>query len=225
MKTFSTVQITSIFKIGSLAESTASYKQRLYSSLLFQSIRSLKSHYINSPLKQIANIEYNNALQVLFIVGVLDLYHDWEKNIKQFFKEENIELKKREKKDSFVDITKKTCDDALEFTIPNEIWLKIDELRQVVNAYKHGNQQSFYKLKSMFPKYFKLPRKYIIDSKTDYSLLFRITKGQFILLSKTIINFWKIINKNLQQGTSLNPPPLKLRRASEFERYAADRKG
>lgn len=192
---FSEVQLTSIIKYQCLAESTVNYKIKLY-ELLYQSIAVFKKSLEDDIDKKILAKEYETIFHILFIVGTLDIYHSWEKGMTQFLKQEiGPVFKSKHKGISFDNHVRNYCEKEMNIIIADKVWNKIKELREVVNAYKHGTKEKFQSLREKYPEYFKLPKKYLMDNGTDYSLLFRITKTQFIGLSKNIIHFWRLINK------------------------------
>ena len=136
----------------------------------------------------------NWALEEILKLGLVTIYHFWERCLRQLFKEQsnflNISLTVSHNRKSFVQYSKETLEIDFSCIMDEEIWKPIDEARKIVNCYKHGDHESFNLIKSEYPHYFE---KYDLKEDSDLSECFILGKENFKRLTDSIVNFWEKI--------------------------------
>lgn len=131
------------------------------------------------------------ALEEILKLGLVTIYHFWERCLRRLFKDQseilNIPLTITERGKSFVQFSKETLEEDFSCSIDDEIWSLIDESRKIVNAYKHGDSTSFQSIKSNYPYYFQ---NYALNESSDLSECFFLGKNNFERLTSSIVDFW-----------------------------------
>lgn len=136
----------------------------------------------------------NWALEEILKLGLVTIYHFWERCLRQLFKEQsnflNIPLTVKHNRKSFVQYGKETLENDFSCVIDEEIWKPIDEARKIVNSYKHGDHESFKLIRTEYPYYFE---KFELKEDSDLSEYFILGKENFKRLTDNIIKFWEKI--------------------------------
>lgn len=147
----------------------------------------------------------NELRKNLLLSSTAIVFHDWEKQLRQWLTEQvshwcqQESLKRRVWEASFVEILNLLK--CMEVDVrAEEYFNKLNACRLIVNVFKHGNGASFDELKKKHPEYL---RNYEGMSKADLSFLssiswqnhtsLEITIDDLSNFSDAILNFWKSI--------------------------------
>jgi len=134
------------------------------------------------------------ATEESFKVGLVTVYHHWEKSIKKLMidqaEEQELSLLKNKTRLSFVEHTQNNLENVFDCNISEDVWDKLNEAREIVNCFKHGDSESFQNLYSNYPSYFEFSS---IEDVSDYSDHFLLGEEKFEILCKNILEFWEVL--------------------------------
>ncbi len=167
----------------------------LYLGFFYEKIEEKKTKACSeNVINEFSQLYCNWALEEILKMGLVTIYHFWERCIRQLIKDQakilNIQLSVKWKKKSFVEHSKETLEKDFSCVMSEKHWNPINESRKVVNTYKHGDHESFQTIKSEFPYYFE---RYKPDENSDLSEYFFLGKDNFERLTSGIIDFWEKI--------------------------------
>ena len=136
----------------------------------------------------------NWAQEEIYKVGLITIYHHWEKSINKLLKEQalknDLSLIKNKGRLPLVMHIRKNLEEVFECIVDDELWRGLDEAREVVNCYKHGTSEKFEALYKKYPYYF-IHLKEIDD--VDYSEHFILGEKNLERLSDNILSFWEVL--------------------------------
>ena len=177
-----------------------SHFRDLYLGFFYEMMKKEKAEDCSEGLlKEFGEAYYDWALEELLKIGLVTIYHYWEKCMNCFIKDQaktlNIRISTKKNEQSFVQYNKKILEEYFTCIMNEEIWAPIEESRKIVNIYKHGNHKDYQLLKSDFPYYFK---EYNPKNNFDLSIYFTLGIENFERLTIGIENFWGKIPHELR---------------------------
>jgi len=156
-----------------------------------------ESPLLNEP----GNVYGSWALEEVYKVGLVTLYHHWEKSIKKLMKDQSaaqgLQLIRNNDRVSFVDHVKRNLESVFDCVVENSIWAELNETRLIVNCYKHGTSEKFYSLYETYPNYFDSLHP---GDDIDYSDHFLLGENNLERLGKNIQTFWETLPRETTFG-------------------------
>lgn len=151
-----------------------------------------KSRQSDSRLMNEFGQTYGNwAQEEIYKVGLVTVYHHWEKCISKLLKNQesknSVKLLKNTSRLPFVDHIRKNLEDVFNCFVDEAIWSELNEAREIVNCYKHGTSDKFESLYLKYPSYFV---EFDVGEDLDYSDYFLLGEKNLDRLGKNIQNFW-----------------------------------
>ena len=167
----------------------------LYSEYIYGNIEDDLNRYSDEPLeREFGRVYASWAQEEVLKVGLVTIYHCWEKQLKALLKQQADRLEltiPNKKKQSFNLWAKKVLETQFScFFVETSIWDIIDEMRMIVNAYKHEDSDGFETLYKEYPHYF--PRKGVEITK-PFDEKFLLGIDNFQKLTDTVVQFWEKI--------------------------------
>ena len=99
------------------------------------------------------------ALEEMYKLCLVTVYHHWEKCIKKLLREQSaaqgLRLLRNNSRMSFVEHTKRNLVEVFNCNVDETIWDQLNETKEIVNCYKHGSSDKFKSLYESYPVYFK----------------------------------------------------------------------
>lgn len=142
--------------------------------------------------KEFNEMYCNWALEEILKIGLVTIYHFWERCIKGLINEQSkflkIQLTVKHHRKSMVRYCRESLETDFSCVVDGKIWDLLDEARKVVNTYKHGDHESFKLIKDEYPYYFE---SFVPENDSDLSEFFFLGKNNFERLTNNIVNFWE----------------------------------
>ena len=152
-------------------------------------------------LEEFGQIYAGWALEEVYKLGLVTVYHHWEKCIKKLLREQSaaqgLRLLTNNSRVSFVEHVKRNLVEVFNCNVDETIWDKLNETREIVNCYKHGSSDKFQRLYESYPVYFTSMN---IEDDVDYSDHFLLGEEGLDRLGKNILNFWETLPKETKCG-------------------------
>lgn len=131
------------------------------------------------------------AAEQVLRVGLITLYHQWERATGQLLNEQSsrwgIPMKARSKR-SFNSWVQAVLLDSFDASIPGEVWNGLEELRRLVNVLKHADLASFTEFAADYPHYFLFSSQPIREE--DFENNFLVRRDHFNALASSVTDFW-----------------------------------
>jgi hypothetical protein len=176
----------------------------LYGQYIYESVTS--QHVENGATDglDLADVHSRWAGEEVLRVGLITLYHHWEKSISSLIKEQSLRLNvlcRQRNKESIVKWTKSVLRESFEAEIDSTIWESLEEIRRVINTLKHADLETYQNLASDFPSYF---RDVSQDLKLveDFENCFEVGFQNFTRLANTMSSFWENIPHKVDYSRS-----------------------
>lgn len=161
---------------------------------LVEAEKNKESEELDPLFNEFGQVYASWATEEAFKVGLVTVYHHWEKCIKKLMseqaEEQGLALLKNTTRLSFVEHTKLNLEAVFDCVVDSNVWEIIDEAREIVNCFKHGTSDKFHKLYSLYPSYFDFSN---TERVTDYSDHFILGAERFERLGNNILEFWETL--------------------------------
>lgn len=165
----------------------------LYQGYLYERISNIE-YESTDMLEELLGKSYQNwATEELLKLGVVSIYHFWEKSIVSLLNDQAdskaIQLPKRGGHSvvEWVRITLERCFVSLD---KSDIWDGLNELRIVANAIKHANADRYKELSLSHRQYFMMAERDNFDDVDEYENRFFIGIERFKYLASRAADFW-----------------------------------
>ena len=175
----------------------------LYHGYLYERISAVE-YESNDEFEEMLGKSYSNwAAEELFRLGIVSIYHFWEKSIVSLLKEQAARQAIQLPKDRGLSVVKWVRGTLEECFVPldnDRVWDGLDELRAVANTIKHGNADKYKDLSRLHRQYFMMTEHDRFDDAEEYENRFFIDIDRFRCVVSNAAEFWDDLPHEVAYG-------------------------
>lgn len=141
----------------------------------------------------------NWAGEEILRVGLIILYHHWEKSICALLTEQGMHTNifyPCRRAESINNWARNILGNYFDATVDEKIWDGLEELRRLVNALKHADFSTYIKLANDYSHYF-INSNLALKSADDFANHFVIGETNYDRLSAIVALFWETLPYNV----------------------------
>lgn len=150
---------------------------------------------LDSELESMETSFVKWAAEEVLRVGLITLYHHWERSICALLKEQGDRSKiafANRKSRSINDWVRSVLDNSFDARVDDKIWADLEELRRIVNTLKHADLCSYQDLENDFGHYFPGTKSALLTA-DDFLNCFVIGVDNYDRLSANVLSFWETL--------------------------------